>query len=256
MTKPRALILRSPGANCDEETQYAFELAGGLAERVHINRLRESPTLLKEFQIFVVPGGFTYGDDVASGRILANQLTQSLGEELRIFRDAEKLIRGICNSFQALLKAGLIIPSDEEGPQVTLTHNDSGKYEDRWTHVKVASRNCPFLEGYEVFHVPVAHAEGRIVCRESWILDGLHQSGQIALQYVDANGNAGDYPINPIGSQSNVAGLCDVTGRVLGLMPHPERHILPTHHPLWTREGLKDEGEGLQLFRNAVQYFL
>src|ERR671935_2248987 len=136
MATPRALILRAPGANCDGETQFAFEQAGGLAERVHINRLREQPGLLQRYQILVVPGGFTYGDDVAAGKILANQLAHFLGETLRRFRDADKLILGICNGFQALLKAGLLLPADEEGPLATLAHNACGKFEDRWIYLQ------------------------------------------------------------------------------------------------------------------------
>ena len=132
MTTPRVLILRAPGANCDGETQFAFETAGAVAERIHINRLREQPALLQRYQILVIPGGFTYGDDVAAGKILANQLSCFLGDALRRFRDAEKLILGICNGFQALLKAGLLIPADDEGPIATLAHNASGRFQDRW----------------------------------------------------------------------------------------------------------------------------
>jgi phosphoribosylformylglycinamidine synthase len=237
------------------ETQFALEQAGAVAERVHINRLREQPALLYNFQILVVPGGFTYGDDVAAGKILGNQLAHFLGDALRKFRDSEKLILGICNGFQALLKAGLIIPPDEDGPLATLTHNASGKFEDRWVHLQITSSRCPFLTGYDRFLVPVAHGEGNFICREPWILKGLEQSGQVVLRYVDAAGRLGPYPVNPNGSQGDVAGVCDATGRVLGLMPHPERHILPTQHPRWTRDGLAPEGDGLRLFRNAVEFF-
>lgn len=255
MATPRALILRAPGANCDLETEYACVRAGALAERLHINRLREQPGLLQRYQILVVPGGFTYGDDVAAGKILANQLAHFLGDALQQFRDAEKLILGICNGFQVLLKAGLIVPPDEEGPLVTLTHNTSGKFEDRWIYLEARPERCPFLKGYERLHLPVAHGEGNFLCREPWILQGLDQAGQLVLRFVDAEGKPGEYPINPNGSQGNVAGVCDATGRVLGLMPHPERHILPTQHPRWTRLGLAEEGDGLRLFRNAVEFF-
>ena len=139
MATPRVLILRAPGANCDAETQFAFETAGAVADRVHINRLREQPALLQRFQILVVPGGFTYGDDVAAGKILANQLSCFLGDALRRFRDAEKLILGVCNGFQAILKAGLLAPPDEDGPLATLAHNDSGRFQDRWITFKL----CP-----------------------------------------------------------------------------------------------------------------
>ncbi len=255
MATPRVLILRAPGANCDGETQFAFELAGAAADRVHINRLRERPALLGAYQVLAVPGGFTYGDDVAAGKILANQLSHFLGDALRAFRDAGKLILGICNGFQALLKAGLLVSPDEDGPIATLAGNASGRFEDRWIRLRATPSACPFLAGYDTLELPVAHGEGRLVCREGWILEGLQQSGQVVLHYAGANGRAPAYPENPNGSQGDVAGLCDVSGRVLGLMPHPERHVLPTQHPRWTRNGLAAEGDGLRLFRNAVQFF-
>jgi phosphoribosylformylglycinamidine synthase len=255
MAAPNVLILRAPGANCDRETQFAFEQAGAVAERLHINRLREHPALLQRYQILVVPGGFTYGDDVAAGKILANQLAHYLGDALRRFRDAGKLILGICNGFQALCKAGLLVAPDEEGPQITLAHNAGGKFEDRWIYLQATPGRCPFLKGYDRLHLPIAHGEGNFLCRQAWILKGLEQAGQVVLRYVDAEGRPGPYPINPNGSQGDVAGICDISGRVLGLMPHPERHVLPTQHPRWTRQGLAAEGDGLRLFRNAVQYF-
>ena len=255
MAKPRALILRAPGANCDAEAEFAFDKAGAAAERVHINRLRENPKLLDRFQILMVPGGFTYGDDVAAGKILATQLAHFLSDSLRRFRDAEKLILGVCNGFQALLKAGLLIPPDEEGPLATLAHNTSGRLEDRWIHLQASPGKCPFLAGYERFFLPIAHGEGRFICRAPWILKGLEQAGQIVLRYVDADGKPGPFPINPNGSEGDVAGISDASGRVLGLMPHPERHVLPEQHPRWTRMGLAEEGDGLRLFRNAVEYF-
>lgn len=256
MVKPRALILRAPGANCDLETEFAFELAGALPERLHINRLREQPALLHQYQILCVPGGFTYGDDVGAGKILANQLKHFLGETLHQFRAKEKLILGVCNGFQVLLKAGLLVPPDEDGPVATLAHNTHGRFEDRWIYLKASAGRCPFLTGYDgLIHLPVAHGEGNFITREPWILKGLEQAGQIVLRYVDENGKPGPFPVNPNGSAGDVAGVCDASGRVLGLMPHPERHVLPTQHPRWTREGLKPEGDGLRLFRNAVTYF-
>jgi phosphoribosylformylglycinamidine synthase len=256
MPTPKVLILRAPGTNCDEEAQHAFELAGAFAERIHINRLRDDPALLHHYQILMLPGGFSYGDDVGAGKILANQLTAFLGDQLRKFRDREKLILGVCNGFQAMLKAGLLIPpDDDEGPLATLTYNTHG-YQDRWLYVRVTSDRSPFLKGINVMHIPMAHGEGNFVCRKDWILKGLEQSGQVALRYVNAQGGPPNgFPHNPNGSQGDVAGLSDMTGRVLGLMPHPERHALPTQHPRWTREGLKKEGDGLQVFRNAVEFF-
>ena len=262
MPQARILILRAPGANCDGETEFAFEQAGGLPQRLHINRLRENPNLLKNYQVLVIPGGFTYGDDVAAGKILANQLQHFLGDAIRAFRDKEKLVLGICNGFQALLKAGMIVPPDDDGPLATLAHNAHGKFEDRWIHMAATPGRCVFLKNYQRLHLPIAHGEGNFICRQEWILKGLEQAGQVVLRYCDGSAAPGasgaaplPFPINPNGSQGNVAGVCDATGRVLGLMPHPERHVLPTQHPQWTRHGLASEGDGLRLFRNAVEYF-
>jgi phosphoribosylformylglycinamidine synthase len=256
MAQVRVLILRAPGANCDGETQFAFEQAGAAAERVHVNRLRENPALLHQYQVLTIPGGFTYGDDVAAGKILAVQLRSFLSEALQRFRDDGKLILGICNGFQVLLKAGLLVPPDAVGNiPATLTYNTVGKFEDRWVYLKALPGRCPFLQGYEVFEAPVAHGEGRFVCRDETALHHLDRDGQLVLRYVDAAGNPGPYPINPNGSQADVAGVCDPSGLVLGLMPHPERHVLPYQHPQWTRRGLAPEGDGLRLFRNAVHYF-
>jgi phosphoribosylformylglycinamidine synthase I len=255
MATPRVLVLRAPGVNCDAETQFAFELAGAATERLHVNRLREQPRLLNDFQILVIPGGFTYGDDVAAGKILAIQLRHFLGDALRRFRDREKLILGICNGFQVLLKAGLLLQPDEDGPLATLAPNALGRFEDRWIYLQATSEKCPFLKGYHRLYLPVAHGEGRFVVRERWFLEGLAQTGQIVIRYVDVEGRPGPFPVNPNGSEGDVAGICDPTGRVFGLMPHPERHVLPTQHPRWTREGLAPEGDGLRLFRNAVEFF-
>ncbi len=255
MAIPRVLVLRAPGANCDLEAQFSCEQAGAVAERIHINRLREQPSLLQRYQLLVIPGGFTYGDDVAAGKILGNQLSHFLADPIRRFRDADKLILGICNGFQALLKAGLIMPPDEDGPLATLAGNVSGRLEDRWVHLQVTPGSCPFLKDCERLYLPVAHGEGNFTCREPWILKGLEQTGQVVLRYVDEHGQPDGYPVNPNGSEGDVAGVCDATGRVLGLMPHPERHVLPTQHPRWTRDGLATEADGLRLFRNAVQFF-
>ncbi len=256
MSQVRVLILRAPGANCDAEAQFAFELAGAGAERVHVNRLRENPQLLRQYQVLTVPGGFTYGDDVAAGKILANQLRSFLSDALRRFREDGKLILGICNGFQVLLKAGLLVPADEGGGvPATLTNNRSGKFEDRWITMKAAPGNCPFLQGYDLLEAPIAHGEGNFVCRDEALLRQLEKVGQLVLRYVDAQGRPGGYPINPNGSQADVAGLCDPSGLVLGLMPHPERHAQPTQHPQWTRRGLAREGAGLRFFKNAVHYF-
>lgn len=248
MTSPKALILRAPGTNCDGEAAFALERAGAVTERVHINALRENPTRLLSAQILILPGGFSYGDDVAAGKILASQLEHFLADVLREFRDAGKLILGICNGFQVLLKAGLLIQPDDDGALATLGHNSPRRFTDRWVHLTVTPHQCPFLKGIERMYVPIAHGEGNFTCRKDWILKGLRQTDQIVMRYGAPSGN-------PNGSQDDIAGICDATGQVLGLMPHPERHILPTQHPHWTRNGLQKEGDGLQLFRNAVEYF-
>src|SRR5437588_5276481 len=172
MAVPKGLILRAPGTNCDEEAQHAVQLAGAIADRVHINRVRENPALLHRYQVLMLPGGFSYGDDVGAGKILGNQLTVFLGDHLRKFRDAEKLILGVCNGFQAILKAGLLMPPDEDGPIATLAHNESARFEDRWIHLQATPGKCPFLTGVERMHLPIAHGEGRFVCREEWLLKG------------------------------------------------------------------------------------
>ncbi|MBX7106231.1 MAG: phosphoribosylformylglycinamidine synthase subunit PurQ [Gemmataceae bacterium] len=255
MAAPRALLLRAPGTNCDAELAFAFESAGARPESLHINSLRERPNLLQDFQILALPGGFSYGDDVAAGKILANQLSTFFSDELRAFRDAEKLILGVCNGFQALLKSGLLVPPDEDGPLATLTNNTHG-YQDRWIRMSVSGTGCPWLADMESLEAPVAHGEGNFRCRAEWIRLGLEQAGQVVLRYINDRGQTtSDFPANPNGSDGGVAGITDVTGRVLGLMPHPERNVLPTHHPHWTRRGLAGGGDGIRLFRNAVKYF-
>ncbi len=255
MAAPTALVLRAPGTNCDGEAVFAFERAGAKVDLVHLNQLREKPSLLRKAQILVIPGGFSYGDDVAAGRIFASQLQHFLFDAVREFRNSEKLILGICNGFQILLRAGLLVQPDDDGPLATLARNESGKFEDRWVRLAVTPNKCPFLKDMTEMDVPVAHGEGNFVARKEWILKGLAQAGQVVLRYKGPNGHPAGYPYNPNGSQDDVAGICDATGRVLGLMPHPERHVLPTQHPQWTRLGLKPEGDGLKLFRNAVEFF-
>lgn len=258
MAAPRVLVLRAPGTNCDRETAFAFEQAGGRAELVHINRLLENPRVPQDFQILCVPGGFSYGDDISAGRILANQIRHHLREACEEFRQAQKLILGICNGFQVLIKTGILLEDDARGPLATLTWNQRGRYEDRWVQLSVSSERSVFLRGMQSLYVPVAHAEGQFVARDSATLAQLDQRGQLALRYAGTRTNEQGqvlFPENPNGSQANVAGICDATGRVLGLMPHPERHIDPTHHPRWTRGEGQPQGAGLALFQNAIRYF-
>ncbi len=274
MPQPRVLILRAPGTNCDGEAAHAFTLAGGRAETLHINRLLEQPSLYGQFQILCVPGGFSFGDDIASGRILANLIRHHLADAIREFKAAGKLILGICNGFQVLIKSGILLDDDpQHGPPATLAWNQSGRFEDRWIHLSVDGSKCVFLAGIESMYLPVAHGEGRFVVRSPQILEELRSAGQLVLRYsLGAQpAGAGDdettthhspltthqlpYPENPNGSEGDVAGVCDGTGHVFGLMPHPERHVDPTQHPRWTRGEAKTPGDGLRVFENAVAYF-
>ncbi|OHB78428.1 MAG: phosphoribosylformylglycinamidine synthase I [Planctomycetes bacterium RBG_16_64_10] len=255
---PHVLILRAPGTNCDQETELAFARAGALTRRMHINVLLAQPNLFDQFQILCIPGGFSYGDDIAAGRILASQIRHHLADHVRRFRDAGKLILGICNGFQVLLKAGVLLAETAGGAVATLTWNDSRKYEDRWVTLRRSGGPCVLLAGIQQIQLPVAHAEGKFVTRDARTLDRLTASGQVVLEYQQQDGRDGQrvgYPDNPNGSMGNVAGVCDPTGRVLGMMPHPERFIDATHHPQWTRQSARGAGSGLQVFQNAVQYF-
>jgi phosphoribosylformylglycinamidine synthase I len=254
MEKAKALVLRAAGINCDLETQHALEMAGAEAERIHINRIIEDKTILDGFQIMVFPGGFSYGDDVAAGKILANQVIHHLSDILRKFIDDGKLVLGICNGFQILVKTGFLPGIDEGGRQnsVTITNNDSGKFEDRWVYLEPVTDRCVFIEKGRRIYLPIAHGEGKVVTKDAATLEKLKSEGYVAFKYVDKDGNEGPYPINPNGAIDSIAGFTDKTGRVMGLMPHPERFVRPTHHPRWTRE--KADADGMTIFNNAVKY--
>lgn len=248
----RTLVMRAPGTNCDMETVFAFQQAGSDVSLVHINRLVEYHDMLADFQILVIPGGFTYGDDIAAGKVLANELRLKLGEDIIRFIKDGKLILGICNGFQVLVKAGFLPDiSRNDSSLLTLTDNDSGRFECRWVHLVVnQASSCVFTQGIERLYLPVAHAEGKVV-----VLTGALTEQNVTLFYTDENGDiSAGYPHNPNGSAGNVAGICDNSGRVFGLMPHPERHIRGTQHPQWTRIGAREYGDGLQIFRNAVDW--
>ncbi len=255
MTKPKVCVLRAAGTNCDGETVTACERAGAVAERVHVNRLIENPKKLSGYQILIIPGGFTYGDDIAAGKVLAVQLASALAQEVGNFVTSDKLVIGICNGFQVLVKTGLL-PAGAVGPQeVTLTANDSNRYEDRWVTLRTDSSRSVFAKSGQLFHVPVAHGEGKFVTRDAAVMRRLIRNEQILFRYVGPDDGEVPYPYNPNGSIEDVAGIIDETGRIMGLMPHPERHIEPWQHPQWTRKGLAPEGDGLAIFRNAVGYF-
>lgn len=249
----RAIILRAPGTNCDEETAAAWQAAGAEVETVHVDRVLADPSILDRFGAATIPGGFSYGDDLGAGRILATRLA-GLGDALARFRDRGGLILGICNGFQVLVRAGLLPGGDSSrrGP-VTLTRNDSGHFESRWVTLRPEPGRCVFLDDDTPIELPVAHGEGKFLAADPATISDLEAAGQVVLRYIDADGHATTaFPANPNGSPGGVAGLCDPTGRVFGLMPHPERHVDPLHHPRWTRLGPKPEGDGLRIFRAAV----
>lgn len=251
MGKVKTLILRAPGTNCDQETVFAFQQAGAEVSLVHVNQLISREERLTDYQILVIPGGFTYGDDIAAGKVLANELKLKLGEDIVRFIGDGKLILGICNGFQVLVKTGFLPElSNGSPPRLTLATNDSGKFECRWVYLKVNEQSpCVFTRGIESLHLPVAHAEGKLISLST--LSDVN----IALYYTDGKGNTGaGYPCNPNGSERDIAGICDASGRVFGLMPHPERHVRGTQHPQWTRLGAKKYGDGFQIFCNAVAW--
>ena len=257
MEKVRAIVLRAAGVNCDVETAHALSLAGAQADRVHINRLIEDPGLFDAYQILVFAGGFSYGDDVAAGKILANQMIHRLAEPLNRFVADGKLVLGICNGFQVLIKSGLLpwahVAPDAMQRDATLAWNDCGKFEDRWVHLRADSQKCVFLPAGEIIALPIAHGEGKFVPRDEAAHAALREGDQLALRYVDAEGNSGDYPVNPNGSIDDIAGICDPTGRVMGLMPHPERFVDVTHHPRWTRGGVQ-RADGTLFFQRAHRF--
>jgi len=255
MPQPRALVVRTAGTNCDLEAVHACRLAGAAVDLLHIRRLIEDPAPLERAHLLVLPGGFSYGDDLGAGRILANEIRSLLGDAIRAFIDSGKLVLGICNGFQVLVKAGLLA-GDSGVPSVTLVTNDSDRFEDRWVHLRVESDRCPFVERGERLYLPVAHAEGKLLARDESVLDELARDDQVVLRYVDAAGSAAGYPDNPNGSMRCIAGICSPCGRILGLMPHPERHVSSLQHPSWTRRppGEKvGEGDGLRIFRRAME---
>lgn len=243
--KPKVLVLRAAGTNCDVETAYAFSLVGAEPTTLHVNRLRENPRLLREAQVLAIPGGFSYGDDVASGRIYANELMSALRDELLAFVDRGGFAIGICNGFQVLVKSGLLPRLDQDATQqATLTDNTSGIYTDRWVRLKGDAKRCLWIHDDAEVELPIAHAEGRFVADPA-VIAKLEAAGQVAIRY-----SAGT---NPNGSTADIAGVCDPSGRVFGLMPHPERFLRWENHPRWTREPRRPEGDGVRFFRQAIR---
>ncbi|HEX5009042.1 MAG TPA: phosphoribosylformylglycinamidine synthase I [Planctomycetota bacterium] len=259
MTTPAVLVLRAAGTNCERETAYAFERFGARATISHVNRLLESPDELQRHHVLALPGGFAYGDDAGAGAVLACEMRSRLNEPLRRFVAEGGLVLGICNGFQALVRLGLLPGLDDVlGVQeVSLADNDSLKYEDRWVRLQVTSRRCVFVGDMPAPELPLAHGEGKLVPRDAQVRARLAADDRVVFRYVDEQLHPTQhYPENPNGSTDAIAGLTDRTGRVLGLMPHPERALFGYHHPAWTRQGARvpDLGPGAPLFANACDW--
>ena len=267
--KPTVLVLTGFGLNCDHETAYAFELAGATARRAHINALIAGDVSLNDVQILAFGGGFSWGDDHGAGVIQALRLKTNLGDALLEFVAAEKLIIGICNGFQTLVNLGLLpgTGGDYTRRSVALADNDCGNFRDQWVRLKVDPASaCVFTRGIEAIELPVRHGEGKFFTQPA-TLDELAANHQIAMQYAAADGRLanGAFPDNPNGSLLDIAGICDPSGRVFGLMPHPEAYNHFTNHPDWTRRADQRRrsgndrsavvGDGIQIFDNAVAYF-
>ena len=267
--KPNVLVLTGFGLNCDHETAYAFELAGAAAKRAHINALIAGDVRLDDFQILAFGGGFSWGDDHGAGVIQALRLKTNIGDRLLDFVAAQKLVIGICNGFQTLVNLGLLpgIDGDYTRRSVALTYNDCGNFRDQWVRLKIDSDSaCVFTRDMQTLELPVRHGEGKFYA-PSETLRTLADSHQIVLQYAMPDGQSakGAFPHNPNGSLADIAGICDPSGRVFGLMPHPEAYNHVTNHPVWTRQMEKNKragkrggsmrGEGIRIFENAVTYF-
>jgi phosphoribosylformylglycinamidine synthase len=264
MISRQVCILRAAGTNCDLETQHAWELCGAIAERVHIRRLTERPGLLDRYAILTIPGGFSYGDDISAGRIFAAQIERRLIDQLLGFMERGGLVLGICNGFQVLVKAGLLPFPDRraEPRRCTITYNAPRGFQDRWVTLKAGPHACAFLEADRTYELPIAHGEGRVLFSDAGASDAVTSAGLDVLKYAEppaeASGSgceaAGAEPFNPNGSTADIAGLCDPSGQLFGLMPHPERFVTGTQHPCWTSRPARDEGDGLAMFRRALAH--
>ena len=266
----RALVLTGFGINCEEEVAAAYRLAGAEATIVHLNQVLHGQVSIHDFDVLNFPGGFSFGDDLGSGVVLANKLRyrqtgadgRTLLDDIKQFIADGKFVLGICNGFQVLVKLGLL-PNQggDVTPEVTLTHNASGRYEDRWVTLRVNPKSkSPFLKGIDTLEVPVRHGEGRLVVPDAATSAAIEAGGLNCLSYLDANGDGTQvYPFNPNGAALNCAGLTDPTGQVFGLMPHPEAFLSAYNHPDWARRRrlnpqATEEGAGLKIFQNIVQH--
>ena len=252
--KPSVCILRSDGTNCDEDLFHAFDKAGAKPDFVHVNELRNKERKLSEFQILALPGGFSYGDDLASGKVLAVELMSFFKDDLQKFVDKKGYVLGICNGFQTLVRTGLLPFTEMGNMQVTLTNNDSGHFECRWVKIKAEKSKASYLDSLDfVMDVSVNHGEGKFFTDEK-TLKKIKDENLVVFRYVDSSGKPTQgYPANPNGALHAIAGITNPTGRILGLMPHPEKFVDTTQHPNWRSEQF-DIPHGLPFFRKIVSY--
>lgn len=264
---PKVLIMSGYGINCETESAHAFEKAGAQAEVVHINDLINSRKKMSDYDIMMFPGGFSYGDDTGSGNAFANKVRNNLWSELMDFVSAGKLILGVCNGFQVMTHLGLFaLPEGSHGARINaLEANNSNRYVCRWVHLKENNSKCVFTKGIARTHLPVAHGEGRFFCDEK-TLEELEKNNQVVFTYCDRNSNSANrvYPLNPNGAMADIAGICDRTGRIMGMMPHPERALYSESEPEFQlkKEIAKREGREIpemiesnfRIFRNAVDF--
>lgn len=267
MKDVKALVLTGYGLNCDYETHYSLKLAGAQSHRVHINDLIRGKERLEDFHILVFGGGFSWADDHGAGVLLAAKMKFNLERELEKFIDSGRLILGICNGFQALVNLGLLpgFNGNYKERRVALTANASGNFIDTWVNLKINPQSpCVFTRGISQIELPVRHGEGKFYASDEDMAE-LFRKKQVVAQFADEKGDVakGSWPLNPSGSLNDVAAICDPSGRIFGVMPHPEAFNHFTNHPDWTRkkealarqgQGITDEGgDGLQIFRNAVE---
>ncbi len=268
MSCVNALILTGFGLNCDNETAHVFELAGATAHKVHINAVISGQVKLADFHILALGGGFSWGDDHGGGVIQAIKMRNHIGDDLLSFVDEGKLMIGICNGFQALVNLGLLpgLDADYTKRSVSVTFNDCGNFRDEWVHLCANQKSpCVFTKTITTADYPIRHGEGKFIADPS-VVDSLIENNQVVLQYADEKGNPanGQFPLNPNGSMADIAGICDATGRIFGLMPHPEAYNHFTNHPDWNRDlqKIKRQGKepdfnntlGIKLFKNGVDY--
>ena len=265
MIKPSALIITGYGINCEEETAYGFQTAGAKTKIVHINDLIDGLDSLEKYEIIAFPGGFAYGDDTGAGKAFANRVKNHLMEKVQKCLERDRLIIGICNGFQVISNIGLVPAFEKKYSEqkVALTRNAQARYNCRWTDLKVEN-NSPWLKNIKTLSLPIGHGEGNFYTDKKTLAQ-LKKNKQIALRYVRGEVTKYlDLPANPNGSLDNIAGITDETGRVLGLMPHPDRALFFTERPDWPflkekykREGKKlpNEGPGMQIFKHAIRYF-